>query len=218
LEVACGTGNSLPFIKEEAKPGVPIVACDFSKAFLDKARAKNLQVELLQADNQALPFEDQRFDRYIANLSLHIVPDPDLMLREAFRVLKSGGIAGFTVWGKKSETNLFHIMSNALEKAGYAEEQRSHFHLNDEVELRNRFQNAGFQRVLTTYSAVGVKASKGEDLSLMFHDFPGMLGLKGSSEEIYEKTLNFAKVEAENVISGGKCMTFDLLIAVAFKP
>ena len=38
---------------------------------------------------------DASVDRYVANLALQIVPDPDSMLREARRVLTSDGIAAF---------------------------------------------------------------------------------------------------------------------------
>ena len=217
LEVACGTGNGIPFIKEKVDEGTEIIACDFSRELIRKANLKGLGVQLLIADNLALPFENEGFDRYIANLSLHIVPDADKMLAEAFRVLKSGGLAGFTVWGKRSETNLFEIMNNSVERAGYHDEDRSHFYLNDEVDLRNRIKAAGFSSVLTYYSAVGLKLKKGEDLSSMFHDLPGMLSLKAYSEQIYTDCLVFAKDEADRLLSQGKCLTFDLLTAIAIK-
>ena len=217
LEVACGTGNGIPLIKEKVDEGTEIIACDFSRELIRRANLKNLGVQFLIADNLALPFENEGFDRYVANLSLHVVPDADKMLAEAFRVLKSGGLAGFTVWGNRSETNLFEIMNNAVDKAGYHDEDRSHFYLNDEVELRNRIRAAGFSSVLTHYSAVGLRLRKGEDLSLMFHDLPGMLGLKGYSERIYNDCLLIAKEEAERLLSQGKCLTFDLLTAIAVK-
>lgn len=30
-----------------------------------------------KADNQNLPFEENTFDSYIANMSVHLVPDPN---------------------------------------------------------------------------------------------------------------------------------------------
>ena len=57
-----------------------------------------------QANNESLPFQDNTFDSYISNLSLHIVTEPKNQIAEAYRVLKTGGAACFTVWGRKSET------------------------------------------------------------------------------------------------------------------
>jgi len=53
-------------------------------------------------------------DSLVASLSLHIVPDPDLMLRQCFEVLKPGGKASFSVWGEKSDRNYFEIMDEVL--------------------------------------------------------------------------------------------------------
>ena len=40
-----------------------------------------------QANNERLPFPDNYFNSYIANLSLHLVANPQRMIREAWRVL-----------------------------------------------------------------------------------------------------------------------------------
>jgi ubiquinone/menaquinone biosynthesis C-methylase UbiE len=43
-------------------------------------------VYLTPADNENLPFEDNQFEVYISNFSLHIVHDHMKMLKEARRV------------------------------------------------------------------------------------------------------------------------------------
>jgi SAM-dependent methyltransferase len=40
------------------------------------------------------------------------------MIREAFRVLKPGGIAVFSVWGRREELNQFDIVSEAMAMIG----------------------------------------------------------------------------------------------------
>lgn len=39
-------------------------------------------------------------------------------LREAYRVLQKGGIAGFSIWGKKEMTPFFSLRAEALARVG----------------------------------------------------------------------------------------------------
>ena len=57
------------------------------------------------ANNEFLPFKDNYFQSYIANLSLMLVGNYKNMLREAYRVIALNGAACFTIWGIK-EMNL----------------------------------------------------------------------------------------------------------------
>ena len=57
-------------------------------------------MHLDRSSSEELPYKSEFADRYIANLTLHIVENPGKMLAETFRILSSGGIAGFSVWGR----------------------------------------------------------------------------------------------------------------------
>lgn len=64
-------------------------------------------------------------DLYFASSVLHIVESPKKMIAEAYRVLKKGGKAGFSVWGDPEKSTFFTIINNAALKFGYdAEEKR----------------------------------------------------------------------------------------------
>jgi len=52
------------------------------------------------ANNERMPFPNDYFNSYIANLSLNLVANPKRMINEAWRVLTAGGIACFTVYGR----------------------------------------------------------------------------------------------------------------------
>jgi SAM-dependent methyltransferase len=62
------------------------------------ARETYPTVRFEQADAEALPFESDTFDAVVNAFGMCHLPNPDLALREAFRVLKRGGRVAFSVW------------------------------------------------------------------------------------------------------------------------
>lgn len=91
LEVAIGTGRNLSFYPRATQ----LVGVDFSPAMLDLARRRANQlgrsVTLLEADAQALPFEDDSFDSIVCTLSLSSIPEPNVAIDEMLRVLRVNG-------------------------------------------------------------------------------------------------------------------------------
>ncbi|MGB0865531.1 MAG: class I SAM-dependent methyltransferase [Granulosicoccaceae bacterium] len=86
-----GTGLDIDFLPTQAH----ISALDLTPAMLDRAKARAAQTKLdinwHVGDAQALPFDDQQFDAVLMHLILAVVPQPELALQEASRVLKRGG-------------------------------------------------------------------------------------------------------------------------------
>ena len=66
------------------------------------------------ANNELLPFSDGVFDIYIANLSLMLVNNHLNQIQEAYRVLKKGGMAAFTIWGKHDECIQYTIVETVI--------------------------------------------------------------------------------------------------------
>ena len=92
LEVAVGTGRNLPFY-----PGsVRLTGIDFSPGMLEVARTRAAEVgreiDLREADAQALPFEDGSFDTVVCTLGLCGFPDDRAAIAEMYRVLRPGGV------------------------------------------------------------------------------------------------------------------------------
>jgi ubiquinone/menaquinone biosynthesis C-methylase UbiE len=91
LEVAIGTGRNLPFYPQ----GIHLTGIDFSPAMLDIARDRaaelGIDVNLIEADAQQLPFADDRFDTVVCTLALSSIPDPAVAINEMHRVLRPGG-------------------------------------------------------------------------------------------------------------------------------
>lgn len=99
LDVGCGTG-SLTFALAEAKSLKQITAIDFSPVFVDAVKHRNTdpRISVSQADACDLPFADGEFDRAMALLVLHFVPDAGKAIGEMRRVVRSGGTVGAVVW------------------------------------------------------------------------------------------------------------------------
>ncbi|SFN01207.1 class I SAM-dependent methyltransferase [Variovorax sp. OV329] len=95
LDVATGAG----YVADEAvRRGADATGIDFSGAQVEMARRTYPQVRFEVADAQALPYHEGSFDSVVNAFGMCHLPDPDLALREAFRVLKVGGWMAFTVW------------------------------------------------------------------------------------------------------------------------
>lgn len=95
LDVPVGGGLALRSLRPDQ--GVRYVACDISPAMLERTRRRadelgvGDQVETLEADVGALPFDDDEFDLVLSLTGLHCFPDPGQALREMVRVLRPGG-------------------------------------------------------------------------------------------------------------------------------
>ncbi|EAR83259.1 UbiE/COQ5 methyltransferase (macronuclear) [Tetrahymena thermophila SB210] len=163
LEVGAGSGflfhHTMNYKKSEAK----YVATDLSEnmlqyilmrlnikeAFKDKYFISSYNLTIEKANGEELPFLDGTFDCYIANLCLQITNDPAKMLKESYRVLQKGGVAGFSVQGDKEKSSLFTIISDILTEYGCLNTQiRSNFHLNNRQKLIQMMEEAGFTNII----------------------------------------------------------------------
>ncbi|CAI2375108.1 unnamed protein product [Moneuplotes crassus] len=170
LEVGVGTGRSaLMFSQSFMQKGAVYVNTDISdnmiKIFKEnlgstgydldhqesykapEAEEDKKKIVILKANNEDLPFPDEEFDCYISNFSMHIVDNHHNQLLEAYRVLKPGCKAGFSVWGDKSRNNCFTFLQTTLKKLGYETDLSAEksFCLSDPVDLRKDILTAGFK-------------------------------------------------------------------------
>lgn len=88
LELGCGNGTYSKVIRPNL---TSLIATDYSEEMLEVAK-RNLSdhsnITVQKENCFALSFNDDSFDTlFMANL-LHIIPTPELALKEAYRVLK----------------------------------------------------------------------------------------------------------------------------------
>ena len=100
LDVGAGTGNLALLAAEE---GASVVASDLTPEMVEKGRARtdadDVDVEWVVADAEDLPFEDERFDCAASVFGAIFAPQPEVMIRELFRVVRPGNTVGLTAWG-----------------------------------------------------------------------------------------------------------------------
>lgn len=89
LMCGVGTGLDMPYLP----PCHSYTALDLTPAMLHRAlrRAQGLSVQWVLGDAMTLPFATHSFDHVVLHLILAVVPQPQLCLAEAARVLKPGG-------------------------------------------------------------------------------------------------------------------------------
>jgi ubiquinone/menaquinone biosynthesis C-methylase UbiE len=99
LDVACGNGNAA---LAAARRWCKVTGVDYVPALLarahERARADRLEVELLEGDAEALPFEDARFDAALSTYGVMFAPDHRRAARELLRVVRPGGRIGLANW------------------------------------------------------------------------------------------------------------------------
>ena len=88
LDMAAGTGSSTAAF---ARPGVRLVAGDFSEGMLAQGRKRHPEIEFVFADATKLPFKAKEFDATTISFGLRNVVDVEAALSEMFRVTKPGG-------------------------------------------------------------------------------------------------------------------------------
>jgi len=92
IDIGAGTGANLGLFPDDlervvmAEPDPHMV-----KQLRPKLAASGLEIELVEAGAENLPFDDSSFDTVVFTLVLCTVPDPRAALAEAARVLKPGG-------------------------------------------------------------------------------------------------------------------------------
>jgi SAM-dependent methyltransferase len=99
LDVACGTGNAtLP----AAKAGARVTGLDFAPGLLEigRERAADAMVEIdfVEGDAQALPFDDASFDRVVSTFGHMFAPDHRRTADEMTRVLRPDGVIAVACW------------------------------------------------------------------------------------------------------------------------
>lgn len=176
VDVAGGTGDVAFRIVERSDGKARVTVADINASMLgvgrERAEKRGIRtVDFVEANAEALPFEDARFDAYTIAFGIRNVPRIDVALSEAFRVLKPGGrflCLEFSAVDVPLVDKVYDLYSfNVIPVMGrlVAKDEDSYRYL---VESIRRFPNqerfkamiedAGFSRVTYTNLTMGVAA------------------------------------------------------------
>jgi len=118
-----------------------------------------------------MPFADESFGAYIANLSLMLVNNSKNQIKEAYRILKNNSVATFTVWGRREQCIMFTVMDQVIEKhvpedkwKEYMATGYSNFAQYDDkgVQVKKDLEEAGFKGIKIWESSQNIMFRTGE--------------------------------------------------------
>lgn len=116
LDVATGTGNAAI---RAAEAGSEVVGLDITPELFDDARRREalagVQVQWIEGDAEALPFEDESFDRVLSTFGVMFAGRHDVAAAELVRCCRPGGTIVLASWtadsfvGRIFETVAGHV-------------------------------------------------------------------------------------------------------------
>jgi len=99
IDIAAGNGNAT---LAAARRFARVTSTDYVPALLERgaarARAEGLAIDFVEADAEALPFEDASFDVALSTFGAMFTPQHERPAQEMLRVVRPGGRIGLANW------------------------------------------------------------------------------------------------------------------------
>ncbi len=170
LDVAAGPGH---LSLAAAGRGAAVTGIDFSSVMVKRARDLYPNLEFVEGDAEALPFDGNSFDAVAMNFGLLHLDKPDRAVSEAWRVLAPRARFGFSVWAPPEESIGFQIVVSAIQQRGNPSvplpEGPPFFKFSHASECTRILSDAGFAEPQVTKLALTWRLDSPADLFRAFY-------------------------------------------------
>ncbi|MEK6982190.1 MAG: class I SAM-dependent methyltransferase [Candidatus Micrarchaeota archaeon] len=113
LDVGCGEGKSLIYLKHNLDHQGKLVGVDLSKGMFKEteelAKKENLNIRFVEASADTLPFPDECFDAVFSFFMIYHMPSIPKAFKEWARVLKKDGILVIATNGENNRKRMHHF-------------------------------------------------------------------------------------------------------------
>src|SRR5581483_338240 len=153
LDVGCGTGALTQTILEVADPA-EVKGVDRSEGFVEYVRQQtpDSRASFEVGDAQLLPVGDRRYDVAVSGLVLNFVPQPERMVAEMKRAVRTNGRVALYVWdyaGRMELMRHFWDAAAALDPASGEQDEGRRFPICKPEALLELFHSTGLKNVET---------------------------------------------------------------------
>jgi malonyl-CoA O-methyltransferase len=226
LDLGAGTGVAAREIKRMFRRAA-VTAADIAAPMLEVTRRRSRfwrPIRCVQADAQALPFEDATFDLVFCNLMLQWLSPPDAALAEIARVLKPGGLLLASSFGPETLRELraawqagdggvhvndfidVHDLGSALARAGFAEPvldvDRHMHHYTDARALMQELKALGAHNVDARRSRGLTGRHAFQRMNSAYEAMRGTNGLPATWQLVYAVAWSPATRQAARALAG----------------
>ena len=190
LDVGCGTGFPLLELAGRLGPSSRLVGIDTWSAALERARAKAKaygleNVRIVEGDAARMAFDDGSFDLVTSNLGINNFEDPDAVLRQCFRVLRTPGTLALTSNCVGHMREFYDHLSRALPKEARPALERHIAHRSTPEAIAARMEKAGFKIAEVATDSFRMRFANGK--ALFTHSFIRLGFLPAWKEIVPEK-------------------------------
>jgi ubiquinone/menaquinone biosynthesis C-methylase UbiE len=146
---------------------------DFAPEMIAQARKRFPHIPFEVGDIEKLKAEDSSQDAVLSNIALFHVADPLMAMKEAFRVLKPGGVFAFSQWCGPAQSECYKMLFDVLlahADMSLADPAPDAYKLSDPQQVTAMLEEAGFSNIAFEYVS-NVLHAPGPSFFDFFMDF-----------------------------------------------